>query len=528
MKRPGGSTVKTVNGHSKNGGAMIWIMAALALGVGLYIAFGVMKVHEIRAKIDEALGRKPVTEVRGDEGVLGMHQEQLRLQDEARQKVMNDVSKLQSKANQVAKESQRAAMEAEMGEGLPRHASVSVEMPAIPLDPQSAQQMAADMAAKAHQKQVEVERRIREVESEGRGNVSPPVGARTAVPVLPENKPDNQLTPEEAKVKVAIEKELGALLPTHRIVFDRNVAMTGRILREDADSVTFAEMSSGAAMSVTIKRSRIDELRPLSGLAPAVTYRDIRFRMEYPALAVLKTSPYTMLNSSKAGTGKSVMKMLANLHSGFMDRFKSVIPAEAAAKRSLQVLLLSDETEFEQCRRKSGGWGRTAGAAFYSEKEDRLVVLDPEIAGKNRRYTSVAPVQAVVRCEGAIQLCFALGMLPPGGGTPKWLVDGIGVYCEEERLGQYNNSRSKYVKDRIARAATFANYARGYADADFCRTIIHFLMQEQVRNKFFAYMTELRSGSRDRALGQADEISRATGLSGEQLEQRWQAYVSTL
>lgn len=519
--------MKTVKSHSKNGGAMIWVMAALALGVGLYIIFGVMKLHKFRAKIDEAMGKKPVTEVSKDEGVLGMHQENLRLQDEARQKAMSDMAKLQSKAHQMAKETQRAAIEAEMGEVLPGQVRAPVEMPVIPLDPQSAQQMAMEMAAKAHQKQVEVERRVRELESEGQVSVPPPVEARNAVPGLPENKPDNELTPEEAKIKAEIEKELMALLPTHRIVFDRNIIMTGRVLREDADSVTFAEMSSGATMSVTVKRSRINDLRPVSGSAPPVTYRDIRFKMEYPALAVLKTSPYTMLNSAKVGTGKSVMKMLANLHSGFVERFKGVIPAEAAARKSIQILLLTSETEFEQCRQKYEGWGRTTGAAFYSEKEDRLVILDPEIAGRNRRYTSAIPVQTAVRREGAIQLCFALGVLLPAG-APKWLVDGIGVYCEEERLGQYNNSRSKYVKDRISSASTFVNYARGHADADFCRTIIHFLMQEQMKNKFFEYVKELRSGSRGRASGQADEISRAAGLSGEQLEQRWQAYVSTL
>jgi hypothetical protein len=108
--------MKSNRNHGRNGGALMWIMIVLAIAVGAYLAFGVMGLHRIRGKIDEALGKKPVTAPRGDEGALMIHQENLRQESELREKVVNEAMEAQGKIDAQSKSIRREFMKAERGE----------------------------------------------------------------------------------------------------------------------------------------------------------------------------------------------------------------------------------------------------------------------------------------------------------------------------------------------------------------------------------------------------------------------------
>jgi hypothetical protein len=94
---------------------LFWILVVLAIAVGAYLAFGVMGIHRIRGKIDEALGKKPVTERRGDEGALMIHQERLRQEDIEREKAANEAMEAMNKIHSQTKTLRREITEAEGG-----------------------------------------------------------------------------------------------------------------------------------------------------------------------------------------------------------------------------------------------------------------------------------------------------------------------------------------------------------------------------------------------------------------------------
>jgi len=102
--------------RGRDGGILMWLLVLAAIGIGAYVAFGIMRVQDIRGKIDEALGKKPATAPRGDEGALMIHQENLRQESELREKLANEAMEAQGKIDARNKTIRKEFMQTERGE----------------------------------------------------------------------------------------------------------------------------------------------------------------------------------------------------------------------------------------------------------------------------------------------------------------------------------------------------------------------------------------------------------------------------
>lgn len=396
-----------------------------------------------------------------------------------------------------------------------------------------------------------------------------------------EEKRESEMTEEERSVKRALEAELAREAPTHRLIFDDDRIMTGRLLAERPDAVEFSESyAANGSISLWIKRSRIQAIEPLTNSLPQISYRDVRFKMEYPAMSFFRRPPYTILTDESFFQVEKTVRTLQKLFAQFVDVFQPLI-RHPEREDGIQVLFFSQETEYQQYQQRYASH-MPDSSGFYSPQIDRLIVYNQSASDQIRKLqeqvqdeydkhrpdaTSPAALEhlnewrdqsfrkiagyaeqqtlGTIRHEGAHQLFFTLGVHSRTRMENEWLIEGLATYCETPDLGDFDSTRASVLKkaldggtllpleelvnlrstEGLLGLGSFERAALGYSES---WALVRFLMQDEYRPAFFDYIRfvrETKNLSEIREQTHYGTLCRFLGLKPEILWERWLGYV---
>lgn len=401
---------------------------------------------------------------------------------------------------------------------------------------------------------------------------------------VPENKPDAAWTAAELAARTALEDRARAELPTHRLLLVGGQQMVGRITAETPGSITFTEQyGDSGEMAMTLDRRRVRSFETLPVKPPAVTYRDVRFHLEFPDMNFYKRPPYSIVTDESYFQVESTVRVLRDLHREFMDVFGPLVDA-GRRNESVQVLFFSREEPYRAYQRQYAGNLENA-IGFYSVWLGRLVLFNQlssrmyeeaqqqvqaeeeahlrmaesaehRAAIRNwrndvdRQLTGLAAEQTrtTVRHEGAHQLFYDTGIHSSFRAENDWLVEGLAGYCETPRLGDRDPHRAALLhrqreanqliplEQLVNSRSTSGLMVFGQneqVEAAYAQSwcLVHLLMQKEYRERFFSYLRFVRDPANlkeiVRVTGQ-DVLCRCLGVSPAVLQQAYLAHLDAL
>jgi hypothetical protein len=381
--------------------------------------------------------------------------------------------------------------------------------------------------------------------------------------LLPD-KPEAALTAEERAVKRALEAELASFLPTHRLEFVDGRTSVGRVTTQDAQTVTFVESyREQGGISIQFPRARLRAVVGLTNAIPAVSYRDIRFKMEFPALRFYKQPHYSILTDEPFFSIRETVEELERLSTEFEAVFGALV--RRPARGTAQVLFFSRKEDYDACRARLGATAESV-AGFYDPAGDRLVIfnqiasasvrearerlnhqaqalteahagqaasiesqrgaIDQAIVGEARRHT-----RSLVRHEAAHQLFFSLGVHSDHHRENTWLIEGLAGWCETSPMGGSIEAYRLALHEAVARDALIplgellairgpeGLHAAGEARVNLAYAeswaLVRALMAPEHRDGFFRYLVHVRDpahGRDVRLTPPLDLLNRASGV----------------
>jgi len=395
-------------------------------------------------------------------------------------------------------------------------------------------------------------------------------------------KPDSEMTPDELRVKHELEAEIVAHVPTHQLEMTNGQVLAGTVV-EDAPGHVLFRQSYGASAEIDTKISResIVRVTPYAAKLPSVTYRDVRFKMEFPDMAFYKAQPYSFLTDESYFRVMSAINELQALHKEFREVFFPLID-RAREHHDIEVLFFSKEDKYRTYQRMVSG-GLEFASGFYTPINDRLVVFNQFHGGdmaaiqrlvsdreaqyrtnantpeeerrvaewrihEDQRLVGFAEAQtmATIRHEGSHQLLFTYGVHSRHRVENDWLTEGLACYCETPRIGQIDIGRLRMIKVALAKGKAFSLAdlmadRDGFSDAGSDERIslaysqswslILFLMQPENRPRFLAYVRYLREPINLEAIRKrdpADLVAETMGWTVAEMEKRWSEFVIAL
>jgi hypothetical protein len=398
---------------------------------------------------------------------------------------------------------------------------------------------------------------------------------------LPADKPEVLMTAEEVGEKRRLENVILEGAPKHRLVLRSGDVLKGEVLGEDGYGVVTFLQSFGDSGTF---RSKIPEQRILrieehDRDMASVTYRDVRFSMEFPDLNFYSRPPYTVVTDQNYLQVERAVKDLQRLHYDFVRLFGSLITLPDRGE-GIQLLFFQDEERYRSYQR---GYApqleHTAG--FYSPKLDRFVVFnqataqqnnpgsfflaktrafrrssdtthgragDSPVVGRSLKHHAEEQTRMTVRHEGAHQLFFTYGIHSRHHAENSWLIEGLASYYETAPPGGPQPKRRELLKSslrdhNLIPLADLVNsrsprglyafwgdrrvhlaYAQSWA-------LVSFLMREQHRERFFDYLRYVRDPANiDELAGtpRIDLLAQSLGLKTDELEKRWDHYLGSI
>jgi len=402
------------------------------------------------------------------------------------------------------------------------------------------------------------------------------------VPVKEKN--EAQMTDEERATKRLLEEELQQEAPAYKLIFDDDRIMTGSLLAETPEAVEFSESYAGnGSISLWINRSRIQSLVRLTNGIPDVSYRDVRFKMDHPAMSFYRRPPYTILTDESFFQVEKTVRVLQHLFQQLVETFEPLI-RRPDREDGIQVLFFSQESAYKEYQQRYAPH-MPDSSGFYSPRIDRLIVYNqsasdrihklqekvedeynrhrPDISSpeglahlnewrsqSSRRIAQYAEEQtlASIRHEGAHQLFFTLGVHSSNRMENEWLVEGLATYCEPPEIGGFDSSRATVLKTALdegtliqleelvnMRSAeglmVFGTYER--VALSYCESwaLARMLMQDEYRPAFFDYIRYIRETDNLSEINKETQfgvLCRFLGLKPEVLWERWLSYVYQL
>lgn len=393
----------------------------------------------------------------------------------------------------------------------------------------------------------------------------------------PEDKPESEFTPEELDWKRNLERSLHSRWPTHRLVSGKGEEHLVRILFETPESLT-VQFSFGGQSRITreFPREEIVRLDAYTAPLPRITWRDVRFQMEFPALQLLHHGAYTVLTDAPYFQVIETARALDRLYQQYVEMFEPLIQPRRR-DQSLQVLFFSNEEDFLSSVSRSAP--EMAGSAgFYSPLEDRMVVfnqynsafarslraeIDEELAvliSKSRsaeerrtlehtrfeveeqiRRRAMNETLATLRHEAAHHLSYTYGVHSWFHAENGWLVEGLAVYFESDPPGEITPTHLNTLihlrqSHRIPRLADLVNIRkpsdfetalpdlRSYEAYALSWVLFRHLMHESRREDFFAYLRFIRDPGNLRTLVNTPRIELLASrmrTTPDALEQAW-------
>ncbi len=399
-----------------------------------------------------------------------------------------------------------------------------------------------------------------------------------------ENKTEEQMTPRERAVKKSIEESLRAAAPTHVLVFKNNRIMEGRLVEEKPAYVVFAETyGEQNALAMNVGRNRIREIVAVTNELPEVTYRDVRFQMEFPTFKLHRDPPYTILTREPFFRVQHSVEILKKLYGDVLSTFDELV-TRTNVSDNIQVLFFSEEKDYEKYRLKyAPQMEDTSG--FYSPWADRLVVFNqssseqlkriearlgaaeasyrsegasPDVQAelevwrvemqRNIARFAEAETQKVLRHEGAHQLLLTYGVQSENHIENDWVIEGLATYCETPEPGDADAYRTAMLRraqeiggligleelvnlrseDGLLSLGARARVQLGYSQA---WALTRLLMQPEFREAFFEYFRFLRDPANFREVRRTpamDLLCRFIELTPVDLDARYVSYIRSL
>lgn len=422
------------------------------------------------------------------------------------------------------------------------------------------------------------------LESDSGRAVAQIVGWSADFELPPTDVPESEMTPRELAVKQQLEAAVWENLPTHRVILRSGEILLGQVARYGPTHVEFEETyGQSGRLSAWIRRSRIRDVLHERPDPPSITYRDVRFQMEFPEFSLERRPPYTILTDENYFRVQDSVRTLHRLHDEFMETFGGLI-ARPERGKGIQLLFFGNARQYrDYADRHAPLLEHTSG--FYSPQLDRLTVFNQVTSGqlnkarrtlreqadlyreqantrqdldriqiwendshRNIEYVAELETRRTLRHEGAHQLFFTYGVHSSHHAENTWLIEGLALYCESEVFGAITPEQSALLKRHLEEGPwiplaaivesrsprgfyVFGRSERVQLAYTASWAIVHYLMQPHRRQRFFDYIRYVRDPERLDTLAQHDRmdiLAAFLGMSPASLEEDWTDYVRCL
>jgi hypothetical protein len=358
-------------------------------------------------------------------------------------------------------------------------------------------------------------------------------------------KPESEYTDEERVWLRKLEQQLASSWPTHTLTLTNGKVEYVRITDQQATGLYVQEHFGGkGTLSKFIPWNTILKKELYAEPLPTVTWRDVRFQMEYPDFHLTYFGHYTVLTDAPYFQVEASVRELEILRTRYMELFGELVRFPKS-NQTLQVLFFSKEEDYREHQQDSAP-DLVASAGYYSPLEDRMVVFNQQHSERAREIreevrdkinvmleqsssredrqhilrmqTSVeqqmkaqgqVETQATLRHEGAHHLAYTYGIHSWIHSENAWLIEGNAVYAEplhpgdipyahvasliriyrEGRLPELERLMSVRQPKNFATELPTITPSEAYA---LSWTLFHFCMQPRHRAGFFDYLRYLQ------------------------------------
>jgi hypothetical protein len=395
------------------------------------------------------------------------------------------------------------------------------------------------------------------------------------------DKEVNAWTFEEKTMHQDIERAVLAEQSDNIIVCHDGRITQATIRSHSRSSVAILQtFGSAASMRFKVNRADISRIETHAAQSVNISYRDVRFRMEFPSMNFYCRPPFTIVTTENYFDVEKAVRNLERLHCDVLNVFGPLIDQQARGK-SIQIVFFSREKQFCAYRKKHApNLGYSAG--FYCPGLDRLVLFDQasstemvvakqHLAGMrnaymrehashsgrggiykwhqklNQKLTRLGreETERVFRHEGAHQLFYTYGIHSEHHAENLWLLEGLATYCESSTPGikpdyAVQELREAHRLNDLLSWPKLVNYRSTQGFARLVRNdrvgiaysqswlLTHWLMQPGQRDGFFAYIRFVRDpvNARDLArINHFDRLATFVGMPPGEIPQALEAHL---
>jgi hypothetical protein len=403
-----------------------------------------------------------------------------------------------------------------------------------------------------------------------------------------ERKTDGEMTHLELGYKRSLERVVNYQYPTHLLQFKDGTVLRGQVVEQEPEAVQFRPVQVHKALEVRrIPRSHISMLAKNSEMMLPVSYRDVRFKMEFPDLKFYRNGGYTILTDASGTDTQSFVGLLDALYVDFGKDFASLMEG-GSTMRDIQVVYVYEKGRFASYR-PSDQIAPSDTTGMYLPDQERLIIYNqrrvvqsplvsnastadqfhaheatngPEWLVKKSAKTKKSPLAycrfrsgidfndgdetyLTLRHEGAHHLAFKRGVHSSFRAENSWLVEGLACYFESEvpgdvvhayrRMLRWGTLNNEFIpldqlvnyrsSDGMVDSSSPARIDMSYAES---WALVRFLMQDEYRPGFFNYIEFVRDSANLNALGKQPRVKLLAAhlnLSVSQLDARWLQYL---
>ena len=271
-----------------------------------------------------------------------------------------------------------------------------------------------------------------------------------------------------------------------------------------------------------------------------VRYRDVAFRQEFLETPLYLYPPYAIISDIPRDETDLVARAIREVHLHFRETFSSLM-TQAPKSELIHILFFSAEDEYRDYQKRFAHAMRNS-SGFYSPSVNRLVLHRQPASTLDQNE---AIDLTTMRHEAAHQLFFTFGIHSQHRVENEWLIEGLASYCEPPELGgvvpdQLRRLEDALSQDTIIPITDLVNHRSeggllAYKPAELAYaqawSLVHFLMSNERRAAFFAYIRYLRTPQSFSEISEKSRIEilcRYLGISPTQLDQDWTHYVEDL
>jgi hypothetical protein len=304
--------------------------------------------------------------------------------------------------------------------------------------------------------------------------------------------------------------------------------------------MTTAERQVKEAIDAALHQRRASATQVM----PTVTYRDVAFRMEFPELRLYVHPPFAILSDVSPHEASALIETLVDTHAWFCPIFQPLF-TQAYRQDLIHVLYFArpgDYTKYQRDHAKD--LVNTAG--FYSPAVNRLVLHRQRSDGGGNPADASRQTLYTIRHEAAHLFLFAYGVHSFHRIENEWLIEGLACLAETPSPGEADPNRALLLQTAADRGGLIPlpglvnhrdNRVRllGYSATELAYSqswaLVRFLIQDESRDAFFAYIKYVRDPKNFQEIRRYDRLTllaRFMGRSPPQLEAEWREYVGRL